>query len=170
METHSLTWEGPLPIDRVASQLKKMLFGPVAEQASQEALRVEVVRVALWERSVLSQPATISDAAISTQKILNRARILLEPFVVSRPQTSSSPVCADQHISEDDNMNRLFLDELAKQGDLLSLAGGRWLPAPFRLVPITSEFYLLVGGMPSGLLTELVLENLHLIVVFARSS
>ena len=133
---HSLTWEGPLPIDRVASQLKKMLFGPVAEQASQEALRVEVVRVALWERSVLSQPATISDAAISTQKILNRARILLEPFVVSRLQTSSSSDCADKQISEDDDLDPQFLDELAEQGDLLSLAGGRCLPAPLRLVSI----------------------------------
>ena len=80
-----------------------------------------------------------SDAAISTQKILNRARILLEPFVVSRLQTSSSSDCADKQISEDDDLDRQFLDELAEQGDLLSLAGGRWLPAPLRLVPITSQ-------------------------------
>lgn len=162
METHSLIWEGPLSIDSVASQLKKMLFGSVAEQASQEALHAEVIRVALWERSVLCLPATISDAVISTQKILNRARILLEPFIVSRSQTSPSSDYADKQISEDDDLDRQFLDELAEQGDLLSLAGGRWLPAPLRLVPITSELYLLVGGMPSGLLTNLVLENLHL--------
>lgn len=162
METYSLIWEGPLSIANVASQLKKMLFGPVAEQASQDALRAEVIRVALWERSVLSRPYAINDAAISTQKILNRARVLLEPFSVSQSQTPSSSNFADRPISEDDNLGRQFLDELAEQGDLLPLAGGRWLPTPLRLVPITSELYLLAGSVPSSLLAALVLENLHL--------
>lgn len=59
-------------------------------------------------------------------------------------------------------LGRRSLDDLANQGDLLSLPGGRWLPAPLRLVLIATDLYLLVGGMPSVLLGSPILQQLHL--------
>lgn len=51
---------------------------------------------------------------------------------------------------------RGILDELSDAGDLVSLANGRWLPAPFREVPLGTAdgARLLIGGFPSSLLPD----------------
>ena len=51
---------------------------------------------------------------------------------------------------------RAALDNLSDAGDILSLANGRWLPAPLRQVPLgmADGARLLVGGFPSSLLPE----------------
>jgi hypothetical protein len=164
-------WEGPLPLQKVATQLKATLFGPIEKQVTSEALRAEVIRVTLWEQSVLSRPRTVSDASITTQQLLSRARTLWTPLHLAMQQVTSSQ-SADgedrEQQPEEEELNRQTLDTLAEQGDLLALPQGRWLPAPLRLVPITSELYLLVGALPSSLLPSPVLQSLHLHGCFRR--
>jgi hypothetical protein len=171
MVTQNFAWEGPLPLQKVASQLKATLFGSIEKQVTSEALRAEVIRVALWERSVLCQPRIVSDAVITTQQLLSRARTLWTPLHTAMQQVASSQsVDSEDHEQqpEEEELNRQTLDTLAEQGDLLILPQGRWLPAPLRLVPITSELYLLVGAIPSSLLPSPVLQALHLHGSFRR--
>lgn len=172
MVIQSFEWEGPLPLHKVATQLKASLFGPIEKQATSEALRSEVIRVALWEQSVLSQPRTASNATITTQQLLSRARILWTPLHTAMQQQVTSRQGADseqyEQQPEEEELNRQTLDALAEQGDLLALPQGRWLPAPLRLVPITSELYLLVGAIPSSLLPSPVFQSLHLHGSFRR--
>jgi hypothetical protein len=51
---------------------------------------------------------------------------------------------------------RGVLDELADAGDLVSLANGRWLPAPLHAVQLGTgdDARLLIGGFPSSLVPE----------------
>jgi hypothetical protein len=161
MERDFFTGKDPTSSQIVATYLKQALFGLVAEQATPEALRAEAIRVSLWELSILTQPPTIAEASISTQRILGRARMLYEPCVASQLQVSTEPNAASEDLTEDE-LSRQALDELAEQGDLLSLPQGRWLSAPLRLVPITAELYLLVGGLPCSLLASKVLQKLRL--------
>jgi len=161
METHAITWEGPLSTQEVAAELIKALFGPLAKQASLEALRAEVLRIAVWEPNILSQPSPIADARISTQRVLSRARSLWKPLSEALSPVSKNTDSSSKSLAEDE-LSRRALDDLAGQGDLLPLSEGQWLPAPLRLVPISSERYLLVGGLPSSLLADKILQELHL--------
>ncbi len=155
MGMQHLNWEGPLPVTRVVTLLKQSFFGMTARmRVTPEALRAEVIRIALWEQSVFGQSRTIAEAAISTHHILSRARILIQPF--------SDALSSDVNEESEDHLGRRSLDDLANQGDLLSFSEGRWLPAPLRLVLITADLYLLVGGMPSALLADPILQQLHL--------
>lgn len=58
---------------------------------------------------------------------------------------------------------RTSLDELAEAGDLVSLANGRWLPAPTREVRLGSadDARLLVGGFPTSLLPSELSAEVH---------
>jgi hypothetical protein len=158
MDVSAITWEGPLSIQEVAQQLIKTLFGPLIKQVPpEEALRGEVLRVAIWEQSVLSQQQSITDARVSTQRVLSRARFLWKPISTALKKRDSS---SELHV--EDELSRRALDDLAEQGDLLSLSGGQWLPAPLRLVPASLDRYLLVGGLPSSFLSYKILQELHL--------
>lgn len=163
MPIQEFTWDGPLTIQEVAKRLKATLFGPIAKQAAPEAIRAEIIRVALWEQSVLKQPNTFSNAATLTQQLLSRARTLWTPFHDATPQLDTKgEYTAESGWQDEGELNRQALDMLAEQGDLLALPRGHWLPAPLRLVPATPELYLLVGGVPSSLLPEPVLSALCL--------
>ena len=163
--------EGPLPLQKVATQLKATLFGPIEKQVMSEALRAKVIRVALWEQSVLCQPHTISYASTTTLQLLNRARMLWTPLHATMQQVTSSQSADSEDREqqpEEEELNRQTLDTLAEQGDLLALPQGHWLPTPLRLVPITSALYLLVGTIPSSLLPSPVLQSLDLHGSFRR--
>src|SRR5437588_3401954 len=97
MVIQNFAWEGPLPLHKVAIQLKATLFGPIEKQTTPEALRAEVIRVALWERSVLSQPHTASDASITTQQLLSRARTLWTPLYAAMQQVTSLQSADSEH-------------------------------------------------------------------------
>lgn len=167
----SLLWEGPLQTGQVAKQLEKMLFGPCASQITLEGLRSELLRVSLWELVMLRQPATLTASSVTTQQILGRARMFWEAMVDEGMLQSAS--WTQQSVSEDDQpwqdeedenegVNRYLLEALAEQGDVFSLGRGRWISVPLRLVPLSSSLYLLVGGMPTALLPQLILNDLRL--------
>jgi hypothetical protein len=154
----ALIWEGPLTKQAVARQLTKALFGSMIQPAlPEEALRAEVLRVAIWEQCVLDQQRPLAGTGVSTQKVLRRARFLWEPL---------SPDFKKEDLSDEalvgNRLSRRVLESLAEQGDLLSLPGGQWLPSPLRLVPISSKRYLLVGGVPGSLLASSIFQQLHL--------
>src|SRR5579883_2651209 len=141
---NNVIWEGPLTKQAVAQQLTKALFGAMIQPAlPEEALRAEVLRVAIWEQCVLDQQRFLAGTGVSTQKVLRRARFLWEPL---------SPDFKKEDLSDEalvgDGLSQRALESLAEQGDLLSLPRGQWLPSPLRLVPISSKRYLLVGGVP----------------------
>lgn len=65
----------------------------------------------------------------------------------------------DEHDSDKTDARARFrniLDELADTGDLVSLANGRWLPAPLHAVQLGTgdDVRLLIGGFPSSLVPE----------------
>ncbi|HVB74903.1 MAG TPA: hypothetical protein VNE38_15230 [Ktedonobacteraceae bacterium] len=140
-------WEGPLSPQKVATQAKAMLFGASARRASVEAIRAEAIRIAVWTQTVTRQSNELSQPAVSTHQVLKVARTLI--------------INADQNEMETP-LERELLDDLAEQGDLYAFPGGRWLPAPHRLVPIRDRYYLLAGSLPTHLLPRDVLEMLHL--------
>jgi hypothetical protein len=79
---------------------------------------------------------------------------------------SPDSILADDEMRSADTRSRLrtCLDELTEAGDLVSLANGRWLPAPMREVRLGSadDARLLVGGFPTSLLpSELSVEVHH---------
>ncbi len=67
---------------------------------------------------------------------------------------------------------RMTLDELAEAGDLVSLANGRWLPAPTRQVRLGSadDARLLVGGLPTSLLPLELGAEVHHNGAFRRTT
>lgn len=139
-------WEGPLSSQKVAIQAKAMLFGASARRASDEAIRAEAIRIAVWTQTVTRQSNELSQLAVSTHQILKVARTLI--------------INVDQNEMETP-LERELLDDLEEQGDLYAFPGGRWLPAPHRLVPIRNSYYLLAGGLPTHLLPKTALEMLH---------
>jgi hypothetical protein len=164
MTTQRYAWEGPLATQAVASRLLEMLFGPGTKRVEPEALQAEIIRVALWEQSVLRQPDMFSNAAALTQQLLSRARLLWAPFgdmAVPIEADSSQPI-AKSTWSDEECWHRQTLDMLAEQGDLLALPQGHWLPAPLRLVPAAAQHYLVVGGIPSSLLPTAIIRALRL--------
>ena len=158
MNTPAIVWEGPLSGQEVARQLIEAFFGSQARPGlSEEALRAEVLRVAIWEQSVLTQPQSLESACVSTQKVLRRARFFWQPLFSALEKADSS-----EETLVEDGLSRRTLESLAEQGDLLSLGNGQWLPAPLRLVPLFRDRYLLVGGIPASLLARDIFQNLRL--------
>jgi hypothetical protein len=153
MKTSTFPLQNPISPQMAASYLSKACFGPIVGQATPEAVLAEMIRIALWELSVLEQPSANGMSAVSTQRILRRVRMLYEPFTATNP-VGEQP--------GEDELDRETLDELAEQGDMLSLPRGQWLPAPLRLVPAASTLYLLVGSLPSSLLASSVLQGIRL--------
>lgn len=162
MHTTTISWEGPIQPSEVTSHLKRMLFSSMTGPIPQEALSAEIVRVAIWEQSALRQQLSSKEASVSTQKVLHRARLLWSPFSSASNATSVESAIDQKLDGAERTLSRRDIDSLAEQGDILSLPEGQWLPAPLRLVPISSERYLLVGGVPSKLLTSSLFQEIHL--------
>lgn len=164
MPIQSLAWEGPLEPLQIARQLEAMLFGGTPAPLSPDAWRAEIVRAALWELSLSRRAETLLDSAVTTQQILGRARTLWAPlegaFWASVSDHQEGEGMQEEEI-EHDEVSRALLDVLVEQGDILSLGQGRWIPAPLRLVPLSSTLYLLIGGAPTALFPEPVLRGLR---------
>jgi len=157
------SWDGPLPLTEVREQLKTALFGLCAQRASSEALRTESIRVAVWALSVQKQGPLLSDTVVSTRQVLAHARGLWMPFRSGngeRLQSNSTRYYED--VPGETDLERDILDALEDQGDLFSYPGGYWLSAPLRLVPVTDTQYLLVGGVPTHLLPQTILQRMRL--------
>ena len=163
MSVQSLSWEGPLEPAYVASRLTTMLFGHLPGNIPPDAVRAELLRAALWELSVVRQRGAAPDAAATTQQVLGRARALWEPLEDTLWTAPHQEREEEARLGEEesDGPGRAFLDTLAEDGDVLALGRGRWLPAPLRLVPISEELNVLVGGLPTALLPEPVRRGLR---------
>jgi hypothetical protein len=146
-----------------AKRISEDLLGPLASNASPEALSAEIIRVALWTQSTGWQAPSLSEASVTTQQILKLARAIWRP-VASTDDTDAAKKNAslDSDTKESGQMNREILEDLAENGDLLELSGGRWLPAPLRLVRVSPTRHLLVAGMPTRLLLSGHLNILQL--------
>lgn len=156
---HSV-WEGPLSAMQVASQIRQILLGSQGKSASNEALWSEAIRTAVWLLNATNQQGRIPDTGASTKQVLIQVRQLLKPLhAENKPHAQNGTSATDEEQIQDSERDRL--EALEEQGDLFSLPGGYWLPAPPRLVPLTDAQYLLVGGIPISVLPELQ-PHLHL--------
>ncbi len=147
MQKASVVWEGPLSAKEVADEIQKTLFGTHVQKIPYEALRAEAIRVAVWMLTASKQQEHFPEEGAATRQVLMQARILLSSLhQVSRTERSGLP----ENDAEDQmyDVERDVLDALEDQGDLFSLPGGYWLPAPPRLVPLGNLLYLFAGGMP----------------------
>ncbi len=164
MAVRSSIWEvciSSAPV--VAQQIKETLLRSCADQASQEALSAEAIRVALWVQSVYRRTSSCSDATMTTRNLLELARAIWTPITAALQR--SSAIAQEKSSGEPEvgmEMGRDLLDTIAEQGDIFALRGGYWLPAPLRLVPLTQTHCLLVGGMPTHLLPDTLLHTLRL--------
>ncbi len=102
------------------------------------SLCAEALRAALWaEWSAASQPVYVT-------RLINAAARMLLPW----------RECAEDGAPADDEQLRTALQELEVIGDLAGLPGGRWAPAPLRLVPLPAiGRHLLLGGTPTKMLS-----------------
>jgi hypothetical protein len=123
----------PIPQDRASAIIQSYLGlggaastpGPLPHQA----LCAEVLRAILWSHwSVDGQPAYVT-------RLLGGAARALLPWQGTL----------------DDEAVRSTLDELEAIGDFAAVPGGRWAPAPLRLVemPVISR-WLMLGGVPAS--------------------
>ena len=164
IRANSSTWElGISSAAVVAKRIKEDLAGPYADQASPEALSAEVIRVALWALCTGRQTSSFTEASVTTRRLLELARAIWRPIADSYGEEHAARYL--EHDGEPERngvLSRELLDSLAEQGDLFSLSGGRWLPAPLRFVQVTPAHYLLVGGMPTHLLPGVALSALRL--------
>ena len=164
MQPQSSSWQGPLSKDEVTHQLRTALLGTrhLPSAYTREALIAEVLRVAVWALSVWKRDALRTGTLASTRRVLAHARAIWEPF-----HEENNAHIAQQHRQEsrsdfeETDLERDTLDTLEEQGDILSLPGGSWLPAPLRLVPLGNTQYLLVGGLPTHLLPPAILQSLN---------
>ena len=150
------SWIGPLSSEEAARQIRLDLFVTDEQIISKEALRTEILRTVIWNSSASESSSSPFASAASTRRVLTQARAMWMPFT-SEFQEGDAEY---EELSPTD-LERDLLDALEEQGDVLSLAGGKWLPAPLRLVPLTNTHYFLVGGMPTHLLPQAVLATLH---------
>lgn len=155
MPATSSQWEGRISTAvTISKQIEADLFDARANQISYETLGAEVVRVALWALSTHTQSLPLSQVSVSTRRLLDQARALWQPlsdaYVESKKERLLQP-----------EVDRELLDTLEEQGDVLSFTGGFWLPSPLRLVSLTANHYLLVGGIPTYLLPASIQNALH---------
>ena len=162
MNTRNLIWEVSTPNAAVVAKgIKEDLIGSNAAQVSLESLSAEMIRAVLWAQCAYRQDAPLSDASITTQRLLKLARAIWRPLAISYQHSDARhDVQGDDGFGKYIELEREILENLAEQGDLLELSGGRWLPAPLRFVPITPKHHLIVGGMPTRLLPPVLLRAL----------
>ena len=162
MQARNSTWEETITTASVvAKRIKEDLVGSHAAQVSQESLAAEVIRSVVWAQCAYRQDVSLSSASITTQKILKVARAIWRPLATSQQNSAVKNDAQGSDNSEEHiELERELLENLAGQGDLRELSGGRWLPAPLRFVPITPTHHLLIGGMPTRLLPPVLLHAL----------
>ncbi len=110
------------------------------------ALCAELLRVSLWANWSLEQRPVYST------RLINAALRPLLPFATPTAEDSDS-----LH-----TLLRTVLEDLEIIGDLVELPGGRWAPAPLRLVPMRAiERSLLLGGPPTSQLPAQVRAHIE---------
>ena len=118
-----------------AQELVLKSFGFISAKAPDwPSIYAEALRLALWSNWQQSeQPVYVT-------RLLNAAERLLVPW-------------QSQNSQEDTELRetlRLVLEELELVGDVASLPGGHWVPAPLRLVEMADvERTLILGGLPT---------------------
>ena len=150
--TSTQSWNGPIDHQEVVNQIKVLLFEAYHNQFSTETIWTEILRNVIWSLMTQKQPLPLSTSAIPTRSILISARAMWTPFHEERN---------DDNDESQLDLERHMLDALETQGDIFSLAGGQWLPAPLRLIPLTNAQYLLVGGLPTRLLPVAVRKEIR---------
>ena len=122
-----------------------------------KTLAPEVIRATLWALSIEPGPEEMHPVYIS--KVLNSVKRQIEWI-----NQTHSPNDMDDEDDEDTitQLLRQAVDELETIGDIASLPGGYWLPAPLRCIDLReSKRWLLVGGAPTRYLPESVRESLE---------
>lgn len=164
MQVRHSTWEVSITSAAVvAKRIREDLLGLHAGQASQESLSSEVIRVSLWAQSAYRQAPSLSEASVTTQRLLKLARAIWRPIATTyQGNAGMNSAQRDSDSGATIELERETLENLAEQGDVFELSGGLWLPAPLRFVSITPKRHLLVGGMPTRLLPSILLNALSL--------
>lgn len=171
MPIQNVSWKGPLMRSDVAHQLKTALLGARETQLAHqtEALMAETLRVAVWALNMQKPDALRSGTTASTRRVLAHARAMWEPLreeIAEQSRQQNKQVTGNDF--EETLLERETLDRLEEQGDILSLPGGYWLPAPVRIVPVSKAECLVVGGLPTRLLPSHLLKSLHFHSSFRR--
>ncbi len=164
MQVRNSTWEVSIASSAVvAKRIKEDLLGTNAAQAQQESLSAEVIRVSLWSQSAYRQASSLTEASVTTQRLLKIARAIWRPIATTyRGNVGMSSVQDESLSGEPLELEREILENLADLGDIFELGGGRWIPAPLRFVRSTPQRHLLVGGMPTRLLAPVLRRALSL--------
>jgi hypothetical protein len=131
--------------EEAARCIREDLVG--SAECDQLATECALLRSCAWALTQGNRP-------VHTLKLLNLA-IELSP----------DTILGDEVQGPDTTRVRLrgTLEELAEAGDLVSLANGRWLPAPSRevLLKTSNDTRLLVGGIPTSLLPPEMAKNIR---------
>ena len=163
MQGRNSTWEVAVTSAAVvAKQTKKDLLGLHAAQASLESLTAEVIRVSLWAQSAYRQASSLSEASVTTQRLLKLARAIWRPVASTYMGNDGIyGVPCDDSSSDPIELEGEILESLAEQGDICEIRSGYWLPAPLRIVRITPTYHLLIGGMPTRSFTPVLHRALN---------
>jgi hypothetical protein len=116
--------------------------------ADRRAVECGVVRGYLW---------ALTDGGkspVHVSRLLNRAAEAYAAVDRGVPTTSAARAAASDEEGTARERLRAALEELEDVLDAAQLPNGRWLPAPTRLVAVSKDHTLLVGGLPSSVLAE----------------
>lgn len=131
---------------------------PHAEwQALLPAAAASALRSAVWAGTGAEAEGRDLEG-VHVTRVMNLASRLLRPL---KPDSAGDSFIRD--------LCRDALSDLGRLGDLVRIAGGRWLPAPLRAVQLrASNEWMLIGGLPSSRLRIAIPDLRH--VGFVRVS
>lgn len=150
------------------------MFGSAGRPNTREGYRAEAVRLALWAQCRMLRRESLREVGIATREVLAMARIYMSPFAGSDPNEGRAPSGSEMTpmggTHEEDRLDRDILEQLAEQGDVQDVGGGRWLPAPLRLVPIIEgDLSLLVGCCPIREFPTALRRSVEYVGMFRRT-
>ena len=109
----------------------------------------EAIRATLWAYAGVQARGAVRP--VHTSALLHALRPVARLLTAAdlpgpAEEAATIPMVAAEDPSSDPI--RLTLDDLAEVGDVATLGGGWWLPAPCRVVPLADGRTLLLGGPP----------------------